>query len=205
MELSAVEIFALSGLVVGSFVATSIDNLLILVVLLGANAKRRSAVLMGFFIATVAVMCASALGLLLGSLVGAGMIGYFGAVPLFLGCHMLYKAWSSSGHESLDIVGADGSGGRAIWFSTFILMFSNSGDSIAVFLPLLAESNGAALLVIVCTYVLSAVVWAALSCLISGRRELAVRIEARAEKIIPWMMIGVGIYILMDSSTDTLV
>jgi cadmium resistance protein CadD (predicted permease) len=133
------------------------------------------------------------------------MIGYLGVVPLFLGCHMLYEAWRSSGHEAPKIVNADGRGERAIWFSTFIVMFSNSGDSIAVFLPLLAESGRGALLVIICTYLLSALVWAALSYCIAGQRELAVRIEARAEKIIPWMMIGVGLYILMDSSTDTLV
>lgn len=196
---------ALSGLVVGSFIATNIDNLLILVVLQGANAGRRSAVLLGFVISTIAVMCASAVGLALGSLVGPGLIGYLGIVPLLLGCHMLYQAWRSSEHDSPELRGADSRGEPGIWFSTFILMFSNSGDSIAVFLPLLAESGRAALLVIVCVYLLSALSWAALSYLISGQRELAARIEKRAEKIIPWMMIGIGIYILMDSSTDTLV
>lgn len=196
---------ALSGLVVGSFIATNIDNLLILVVLQGANVGRRSAVLLGFVISTIAVMCASAVGLALGSLVGPGLIGYLGIVPLLLGCHLLYQAWRSVEHDSPEISDAERRGEQGIWFSTFILMFSNSGDSIAVFLPLLAESGRAALLVIVCVYLLSALSWAALSYLISGQRELAARIEKRAEKIIPWMMIGIGIYILMDSSTDTLV
>ena len=205
MELNAVEMLALSGLVVGSFIATNIDNLLILVVLQGANARRRSAVLLGFVISTIAVMCVSGIGLALGSLVGAGLIGYLGIVPLLLGCYMLYKAWRGLEHDALEISGADGHGDPGIWFSTFILMFSNSGDSIAVFLPLLAESGRAALLIIVCVYLLSALAWAGLAYMISGQRELALVIEKRAEKIITWMMIGVGIYILMDSATDTLV
>jgi cadmium resistance protein CadD (predicted permease) len=50
-----------------------------------------------------------------------------------------------------------------------------------------------------------ALLWAGMSYMISGQRELASRIEHRAEKIVPWIMIGVGVYILMDTATDTLV
>jgi len=84
-------------------------------------------------------------------------------------------------------------------------MFSNSGDSVAVFLPLLAESRRSSLLIMVSCYLTMAVLWAGLAYMISGQRDLARRIEHRAEKIVPWIMIGVGIYILMDTATDTLV
>jgi len=205
VELSNTEVITLLSLVAGSFVATNMDNLLLLVVLLGANAKRRSAVLLGFICSNIAVICVSALGVAVGSMLGAGLIGYLGVVPLLLGCHMLYKSWAGPHPEDEAVASFANSTEPKIWLSTFVLLFSNSGDSVAVFLPLLAESGRSAILIIVCSYLAMAVLWTGLSYMISGQRELARRIEHRAEKIIPWMMIGVGIYILMDTATDTLV
>lgn len=205
MEISDTTVLTLVGLVAGSFIATNMDNLLILVVLLGANTKRRSAVLLGFITSNIAVICVSGLGVAVGSVVDAGLIGYLGFVPLLLGCHMLYKSWSGSDRDDIAPDVPLNSTEPKIWLSTFILMFSNSGDSIAVFLPLLAESGRSTLLVVLCSYLLMALLWAGMSYMISGQRELASRIEHRAEKIVPWIMIGVGVYILMDTATDTLV
>ncbi len=205
MELSNAQVFTLLSLVAGSFVATNIDNLLLLVILLGANAKRRSAVLLGFICSNIAVICISALGVAVGSMLDAGLIGYLGVVPLLLGCHMLYKSWTRQHTEDEVVALLANSTEPKIWLSTFVLLFSNSGDSVAVFLPLLAESDRSAILIIVCSYLAMAVLWAGLSYMISGQRKLARRIELRAEKIVPWIMIGVGIYILIDTTTDTLV
>ncbi len=204
MVFTNTEIFTLVGLVVGGFVATNIDNLLILVVLLGANARHRSAVLLGFIFSSIAVMCISALGVAVESVLGAGLIGYLGFAPLLLGCHMLYK--TRTGQHADDNVAAAPANSTEpkIWLTTFIVMFSNSGDSIALFLPLLAESGRPGILVIVCSFLVTAILWGALSYVISGQRELAQRIEHRAERFVPWMMIGVGIYILMDTATDTM-
>jgi cadmium resistance protein CadD (predicted permease) len=205
MDLTSIEALALVGLVASGFIATSMDNLLILVVLLGANAKRRSAVLLGFMISSIAVLCASVVGVLVGAVVGSAFIGYLGIVPLLLGCYMLYRAWRGNGQSA---VASDLPTNRTepgIWLGTFFLMFSNSGDSIAVFLPLIAESGRSALLLIVCSYLAMSILWAGLCYFISGQPELAKRIEKRAEKIIPWIMIGVGLYILADTATDTLV
>lgn len=205
MEYSDTTVLTLVGLVAGSFIATNMDNLLILVVLLGANAKRRSAVLLGFITSNIAVICVSGLGVAVGSVLDAGLIGYLGFAPLLLGCHMLYKSWSNSGGDDIALDVPLGGTEPKIWLSTFILMFSNSGDSIAVFLPLLAESGRSALLIVLSSYLVMALLWAGMSYMISGQRELASRIEHRAEKIVPWIMIGVGVYILMDTATDTLV
>jgi cadmium resistance protein CadD (predicted permease) len=205
MAFSTTELFTLLGLVAGGFIATNIDNLLLLVMLLGANARRRSAVLLGFLCSTIAVICVSALGVAVEGAIGPALIGYLGIVPMLLGVHMLYQNWSggSSADDEIEI-SADTTEPR-IWWSTFILMFSNSGDSVAVFLPLLAESGRSALLFIVCSYLAMAVLWSGLSYLISGHQTLARRLEHRAEKFVPWIMIAVGFYILMDTATDTLV
>lgn len=205
MALSGAEIVTLLVLVTSSFVATNIDNLLILVVLLGANQQRRSAVLVGFITSAITVMVFAVLGVVVGSILDAGLVGYLGLVPLSLGCYMLYSQWRGGREELAEDLAPVGSGEPGIWLTTFILMFSNSGDSLAIFLPLLAESERESLLLIIVTYLVTALLWASLAYLISGQRELAARIERRAGLIVPWVMIGVGVYILMDTATDTLV
>jgi cadmium resistance protein CadD (predicted permease) len=204
MELAAAQIITLTGLVITGFIATNIDNLLLLVVLLGANTGRRPAVLAGYFVSGIVVMGAALLGLVIGSALGAGLVGYLGLLPLLMGIRLLYLNWRQSPvvepEDSLDV-----KVGPAVWLSTFVLMVSNSGDSIALFLPLLAESNRASLVLIVMVYALMVLLWGGFSYLISAQESLARRIESRAESIVPWIMILVGVYVLMDSATDTLV
>jgi len=205
VELTVVDIVTLLGLVTSSFVATSLDNLVILVVLLGANAARRSAVLMGYVISSIAVICVCMLGVVAGSIIDAGLIGYLGLVPLFLGCRLLYGQLRKEEHEAVVVEETGLQSEPGLWFSAFAMMFSNSGDSIAVFLPLMAESDRSALTLIVSCYLVIALLWSGLAYFISGRRSLAVRIEQRGAWIVPWVMIAVGAYILFDTATDTLV
>jgi len=89
MDVSSTDMLTIVGLVTGSFVATNMDNLLILVVLLGANSRRKSAVLLGFICSAIAVISISALGVAVGSMLGANLIGYLGVVPLLMGIHVI--------------------------------------------------------------------------------------------------------------------
>ncbi|MEH6588734.1 MAG: cadmium resistance transporter [Halioglobus sp.] len=204
MDPTTAQIITLTGLVVSGFIASNLDNLLLLVILQAANTGQRRAVLAGYFISCVVVIFAAMLGVVIGSALGAGLVGYLGLVPLLLGIRLLYLNWRSPPVLALEEA-EDMKAGQSIWLSTFVLMLSNSGDSVALFLPLLAESGPSSLVVIVIAYLLMALLWGGFSCLISSRGDLARRIESRAEKIVPWIMILVGIYVLMDSATDTLV
>ena len=140
MDLNPSMVATLFGLAASSFVATNLDNLLMLVVLQGANPGARAAVLLGYLGAAVALVCAAALGLVLGAVVEPGLLGYLGLVPLLLGLRMLYVAWLRERHPES---GLDALAGRSRWSicsGTLMLMAGNSGDSLAVLLPLLAET-----------------------------------------------------------------
>jgi cadmium resistance protein CadD (predicted permease) len=204
VQLTGIEMTTLAGLVASGFVVTNTDNLVILVVLLGANPRRRHAVLLGFFAATLGVICVSAIGIAIGSILGGKLIGYLGFAPLLIGCHMLYNAYRGRAHEPPQIESLVDGAETRVWFSTFLLLLGNSGDSIAVFLPLLADSGRQAPLIFIISYLSMAALCVGLSLLIAGRRGLALHIEKRAELVLPWFMIGMGLYILSNSATDSL-
>ena len=202
MAVGEVEIWGFILLVAGSFVATNVDNLLLLVVVMGAEPRKRAAIALGFVSSAVCVLSVAALGAVLGANLDPELLGYLGLVPLLLGVYLLLKQWRTKApaQEPDDtLLASPGSG----WLTAFLLMFSNSGDSLAVFFPLLAESERDSLLLIISVFLSMALLWTALAWSIADQPRLARRIEQVGEKLMPWMMMAVGIYILMDTATDT--
>ena len=199
-----IEIWGLLFLVGSSFVATNLDNLVLLVVMLGADAQNRAAVILGFLAAAICVLCLSAIGAVIGANLDPGLIGYLGLAPLLMGIYLLYKLFRGDKPDDPS-TGDSNSGGQVSGLlGSFLLMSSNSGDSVAIFFPLLAESGRDALLWIVSTFLLCALLWAALAWGIADQPRIARRIEKVGEKLVPWIMIGMGVYILLDTGTDTL-
>ncbi len=203
--MTAFELGGLMVLVAGSFAATNVDNLILLVVLMGAGPARRVSVVLGFLSAAACVLALATLGALLGTSLDPALLGYFGLLPLGLGIVLLYRRLRGARPEDTAAgearaVARYGSG----WFSTFLLMFSNSGDSLAIFFPLLAESDHQSLLWEIALFVIMALLWVALAWRIAGQPGIALRIERVGEKLVPWIMMGAGIYILMNTASDTL-
>jgi cadmium resistance protein CadD (predicted permease) len=204
VELGLAEVWGLVLLVATGFVATSLDNLIILVVLLGAAPQRRGAILLGYISAAIGVMVVAAIGVAVGAWISPALIGYLGLAPLLLGLYLLYQYYRGTAAAELPEQDPTQGSEARNWLSSFLLMFSNSGDSVALFLPLLAESGRESLLWIVSLFLVFALAWAALSLLIAGEPRIARRIEQRGAALVPWIMMAVGLYILLDTGTDTL-
>lgn len=202
--MDGVEVWGLLLLVAGSFVATNLDNLVILVLLLGANRGNRLPVIMGFVCSACSALLIASAGVMIGIGTHPERLGYLGLIPLGLGLFLLFKPVRARGASAASedySVKAGTSGG---WLGSYLLLASNSGDSIALFLPLLAESHNQALLVIVGGFLFMTVLWATLAWHISGQTQFARRMEKVGEKLVPWIMMAVGIYILLDTGTDSL-
>ena len=137
-----------------SFATTNLDNLLILVFLLGNAPHARVSVLMGFMVSVILVVTVSAIGLALGTIINPSLVGYLGFAPLTLGCYLLYQQRTSAAGKPDNSLQTITGKGR-IWLASVVLMFSNSADSIAVLLPLLAESELTSTKLIVVIYLLA--------------------------------------------------
>ena len=199
-----IEIWGLLLLVGSSFIFTNLDNLVLLVVMLGSDAQSRAAVILGFLASAICVLCICAIGAVIGANLDPGLIGYMGLAPLLMGVYLLFKLFRGDKPDH-PCEGDHNRGGQAAGLlGSFLLMFSNSGDSVAIFFPLLAESGRDALLWIVSAFLLCALLWSVLAWRIADQPRIARRIEKVGEKLVPWVMIGAGLYILFDTGTDTL-
>jgi cadmium resistance protein CadD (predicted permease) len=191
--MTAADAAAIALLTLTGFLATNLDNLLILVSLVAAGAERRSA-LLGYLAAAATVLAACILGGALGSLLRPDLVGYLGIVPLSLG---LWQGWNNLRGSAVDAA-APGGG------SVFFLTLSNSGDNVALFLPLIAETERESALLLIAIYLVLILAWAGLAHSVVRRPMVARTFASGSRWLLPCILVGVGTYILFNTGTDTL-
>ena len=201
LALEFIQLLTIVSVVSLAFVATSLDNLLILVVLMGVT-RRRGPLVASMFASTLTVMLACASGLLIGGWLPPNLVGNLGLIPIGLGAFALWRGQQTEAVE--DGLNAGSQSGWQLFGASFLLLLGNSGDSLAVFLPLVAESDPAVLVTGFVVWAIATVVWVVLAMLLSGNRQLARALEKRGNRLLPWMIIAVGVYILFNTATDTL-
>ena len=202
--MNLLDLITLTTLVVTTFAVTNLDNLIILVFLLGQSKGERHHVLIGFIASVILVVAASSIGILIGTMLIPNIVGYLGIAPLVIGAYLLYHQLTAGENKSAIATTTVHTPSRS-WLTTVVLIFSTSADSIAVLLPLLSESGSTPTLLTVSIYLLTSILWCAIYLKIASNAGLAQRISARGEKLVPSVMIAVGIYVLSNTGTDSLV
>ncbi|WP_171176266.1 hypothetical protein [Ruegeria sp. HKCCD8929] len=186
-------IFALSAAL--AQVLTNLDNLAALIALILVLGAAKAVA--GYVVAQ-GIVLAGAMAVALGmSGTVPGWTGYLGVIPLGLGLVGLWRQFSGGGAEKE----ASLSSGASLLVTT-LLFLSLSMDSFVVMAPLLADSLP--------SYRVAGVIGAALAVLGLGALALvgsraAGPMEAwtrRLEKLGPFVMLLVGLYILSNSGTD---
>ncbi len=196
------DLLAISLVTVVSFIFTNLDNLILAVVSLGSRPNKPLPVQLGMVSAAVLVLLVSLLALAIGRTIDAGVLGYLGLAPIGIGLYTLFYSGRMVHVTGDEAAPAKSGGSWAIWLATTTLLFANSGDTLALLLPLLAESNTGSAIVVVVTFVVCAVIWAVIARLLSRQPILVRKLQDRGERLVPWIMIAVGIYVLLDTGTD---
>ena len=186
---------AIAGLVLGivAYASTNLDNVL-LVSSAAASGSRRRAVVRGWVIAATAVF---GLSIALSAVAGAippRTLGWLGLLPLLLGIRLL-----AVGGKDTD----EGATAAAGTMPVAALLLSNSSDTIATFGPLLAESEPVAQLAMLAGFVAAAAALIVLVMKLAAHLDQASGLARIAAKLSPLVMIAIGIYILLDTTTDT--
>ena len=192
------EILLAAAVAATAFVSTNLDNLIVLTALL-AVAERRAPVLAGYGMVMLGVVGVALALALLGRVIPVEAVGLLGLVPLTMGIRGLLRR-GGDGAESPSVAAARGGVGAVV-----AGLAPLSGDSLAVMVPLLAENPPRLQLVSTtawCAMALLSAVLAALLVSMPGPRETLARVGTR---IMPLLMIVLGLYILADTPTDVLV
>jgi cadmium resistance protein CadD (predicted permease) len=188
------------GVALAAFVSTNLDNLFLLVGFLAASKGRTLRVHAGFILAIVVILAVGVSAAGAADFAPARYAGWLGVIPIAMGLHSLVRLFRA-GEDPLPEASANQAKGV---FTVAVVTLSNAGDSFAVFLPLFADTEDLFVALIVATGLVSALIWCAFAAWLVEHEALGRTFRRFGPRLLPFLMIGVGVYVLINTGTDTL-
>jgi len=186
-----------------AFASTNIDDLFILAIFFGDKRFSIRDICLGQYLGIGSLVVISYLGASMGRWVDVRYIGLLGFFPIYLGIRQLIELFNASSPED-----------KSQWnerqnLSTGFLAvasitFANGGDNIGTYIPLFSTLNNADLSILLFVFILMVAFWLASALYLSQRPLLAKTIERYGHIITPIVLCFLGIYILYENSSFTL-
>lgn len=193
------QLLAVAGLAIASFVSTSLDNFTLLLGFFADDEYPRRQVAGGYVVSVVVVLLLAWGASTAVEMVPAGYLGYLGVVPLGLGLVGLYRLLRHAGPVAV----AQPQRGKG-FFPVLLIMLANSGDSFSVYVSVFADTAERLELPILAAVVMCALLAAAAARWLVTRSSLGQPIQRIARLVLPFLLIAIGAYILLDTGTDAL-
>ena len=208
----------LSTLVMGfvAFTLTDIDDLILLIFFFSQTKKSftKREVFLGQYLGFLVLLLLTTLGYLGTLVIPLAWIGLLGLVPFFRGLNELYRRFfykkempsdqqdsssSSLFSSHLDRVFARLFNPRVSTIA--VLTIGNGSDNLSVYIPLFAHSTPGQVGVYLILFLFLVGVWCMLGYSISHLPGIAQVLERTSSFILPFVMIGLGLYILWKNGT----
>jgi cadmium resistance transport/sequestration family protein len=200
---------------VTSFVATNIDDIVVLMVFfsqLNAGFRRRH-VFAGQYLGFLALLLASLPGYFGGLAISKSWLGLLGFLPIVIGVSQLIQGPEDEpniqdvSHELSDFA-VPGS----VWsklktllspqtYAVAAVTIANGGDNIGIYVPLFASSSLPQLVVIMGVFFLLVGVWCFVAERLVRQKAIARGLTQYGHRIVPFVFIALGLYILVESQT----
>ena len=183
------------------FLSTSLDNLLLLIGFYGSPGYGIRSSTLAYVLAVAIV---AGLAFVLGGVadaVPAPYLGYLGIIPIALGLYHLFRLVL----PMEDVLEVADRGGPARFWPVLMVMLANSGDSLAVYLSIFADTRRGYEPLIVATMLAGALGICGLARWLVNRQAVSGAIRRVGRYALPVLLIAIGIYVLADTRTDTYV
>jgi cadmium resistance transport/sequestration family protein len=185
---------------VGLFVATNLDDIVILTVLFVASTRgglRARSIVAGQYLGFTALVALSAITALGLTIVPDQWVGLLGLIPLAIGTLALTRALrgATNGDEAASALRATGVLGVAS------ITFANGGDNIAIYTPVFRTMSGAQAAATIVVFLVMVAIWCGIGRLIGTHHAVVEGLEKVEGWLVPAVFIGLGLYILIDSGT----
>ncbi len=200
-----------------SFAATNIDDMVISMLFFAQinDSFRPRHIFVGKYLGFAALIAASLPGFFGGLIVPKAWIGLLGLVPIAIGISHLVK----KENEENDVQAVSGEFNResnspvsklANLFNPQTLnvaavTVANGGDNIGIYLPLFASSDLPSLVVILAVFSVMVGVWSYAAYRLTRQRAIARILTRYTKAVVPFVLIGLGIFILIESGSYRLI
>ncbi len=193
------------------------DDLIVLVVLFSQLNNRYSRfrlqhIIAGQYIGFTILILASLPGLFGSFIIPHTWIGLLGFVPIAMGIKQLLSHEEEEQIQLVTDVSTQPQNQKVpkLFISNFIsiqtyqvaaIRLANGGDNIGIYVPLFASGNLLHFGIALSVFYFLVGVWCVIAYLLTRQPILAELIACYGQKIVPFVLIGLGIFILIDSET----
>ena len=188
------------GIGISAFIATNIDDLFVLIFFFSDKKFGKIQVTLGQYLGISLLIVVSTLGALISLVIPQSLIGLLGLVPISIGIVRLVRPEKE---ENSLLETSDRKIGRWSHLSTLTVAavtFSNGGDNIGIYTPLFAKYNTIyEIILLSSTFLVMTTIWCFFANYLAHHKLIAARISKYGHMIFPFVLIGLGIYILIDS------
>ena len=185
---------------IGLFIATNIDDIIVLSLFFARGAGRRGTtarILVGQYLGFAGILGASVLVTLgAGAFLPPEVIPYFGLIPLGLGLWAAWQAWRNRGADDDDEAKVEGKK-VGVWTVAGVT-FANGGDNIGVYVPVFLSVGPAAVVGYCIVFLALVAALVGLGKFVATRRPIAELLERWEHILFPIVLIGLGIFILVS-------
>lgn len=188
-----------------TFSATNIDDIFVLMLFYSQtnNTFRAWHVVAGQYLGFTALVLISLLGFLGGLLIAREWIGLLGFLPIIIGVrHWLHR--NDLPEDDLDGQKVSNAGVLSAIFGVSGVTFANGGDNIGIYTPLFASSDLAALVTTLVVFYILLAVWCLAGYYLTRHKMVARVLSGYGHYIVPFVLVALGIFILIESGSYTL-
>src|ERR671921_1772829 len=188
---------------VAAFAATNIDDIFVLMMFFSSSSSMTfpvKQVVLGQYIGIGLLVAISALGSFISLAVPPYIIALLGIVPIVIGVKKLIVFRKKKESNSKQAVQDKKKNNNLVFAAVAAVTFSNGGDNIGVYIPLFAKYNSVSQITALATiFMAMTAVWCIAAYYLVNHPLIASKIRRIGHIILPFVLIGLGIYILTDS------
>ena len=183
---------------IGLFIATNIDDIIVLSLFFARGAGRSGTtakIIAGQYLGFGAIL-ATAVIVALGarSFLPESFIPYFGLIPLALGLRAAWQSWRGKDDDDDEQVT-----GKPISVMTVAAVtFANGGDNIGVYVPIFVTVGAVGIIAYSGVFLLLVAGLVLVARYVATRKPIAAILERWEHVLFPLVLIGLGIFILVE-------
>ena len=195
-----------------AFTATNIDDIVILMVFFSRIGPtfRPHHVLVGQYLGFLLLLLASLPGFLGGFIIPPVWLGLLGILPIAIGIHQLFAGESEATEVQTVTEESSAQNGWLARSRSFLnippqtyqvaaVTVANGGDNISIYVPLFANSSLAAMGVILSVFLMMVAVWCGIAYYLTRHAAITHYLTHYGHRVVPFVLIGLGIFILLES------
>lgn len=186
-----------------AFVATNLDNLILLVALFSRYQQRPLHVAFGYFAGMLIILAVSMVIGKASEMIPVAYLGFLGIIPVLIGVTALVRLFrgvgSDSGSGELKVEGS-----FAVFAATLVTQLSNGADTVVTFSILFADSLDAADYWMGLAFILMLCVFASTAYYSRRHPWLSGLLKRYGHYVTPFILITIGLFVLSNTAMDVI-